>query len=97
MYLTPLGREKLAQVKNVFVQLEHELLHNLPAGSRRRCAPACSLCAEKWWIGGITVKRTELVRRYLFLLVGLFINSFGVAFITKAIWAPRPSPASPTP
>lgn len=30
------------------------------------------------------MKRTELVRRYLFLLVGLFINSFGVAFITKA-------------
>lgn len=47
VYLTPLGREKLAQVKNVFVQLEHELLRNLPAGQPEAlCAGLLALCGE---------------------------------------------------
>lgn len=35
--------------------------------------------------GGITMtKKYELIKRYIFLLVGLFINGLGVSFITKA-------------
>ncbi len=35
--------------------------------------------------GGITVtNKTELIKRYIFLLVGLFVNGLGVSFITKA-------------
>lgn len=30
------------------------------------------------------MNKTELIKRYLFFLAGLFVNSFGVAFITKA-------------
>ena len=34
---------------------------------------------------GITVtNKTELIKRYIFLLVGLFVNGLGVSFITKA-------------
>ena len=32
----------------------------------------------------MTFFKKEIVRRYLFFLVGLFINSLGVSFITKA-------------
>ena len=28
--------------------------------------------------------KTELIKRYIFLLVGLFVNGLGVSFITKA-------------
>ena len=30
------------------------------------------------------MNKTELIKRYLFFLAGLFVNSFGVTFITKA-------------
>lgn len=30
------------------------------------------------------MRRKEMIKRYLFFLLGLFVNSFGIAFITKA-------------
>ena len=39
--------------------------------------------------------KTELIKRYIFLLVGLFVNGLGVSFITKAGLGPSPITSIP--
>ena len=43
------------------------------------------------------MNKTELIKRYLFFLAGLFVNSFGGLLSQKPIWEPLRSPASLTP
>lgn len=35
-------------------------------------------------MGLISMSKKELLKRYVFFIIGLFVNAFGVSFITKA-------------
>ena len=67
-----------------------------PEGREGRATPAqghppwCGAGA-----GDLELLGHHLVARYLVLALGVLINSFGIALITKARWAPRPSRARP--
>ena len=41
------------------------------------------------------MKKAELVRRYVFFLVGLFVNSLGIALITRANLGTSPISSNP--
>jgi Predicted membrane protein len=41
------------------------------------------------------MKKAELLKRYIFFLIGLFINSFGVSFVTKASLGTSPISSIP--
>ena len=41
------------------------------------------------------MKKHDLLRRYIFFTLGLFVNSLGISLVTRQIWAPRRFPAFP--
>lgn len=46
-------------------------------------------------VGGFAVSKAELVRRYLFFIVGLYVNSLGIALITRANLGTSPISSTP--